>query len=160
MQKRLSVYGNSLALTIERPLLRMLGIARNTMLRITTDGRRLIVEPLVNDPVVPVLSPKGRSKVMLSQKIDAREMARSLVHDFSMGHERFGVLHHDGASSMREVFSFLGWVTSSDLSKIDDAERATLQRLWECYRTLRGRGTWDDAIQKALAKFPKAPAMT
>jgi antitoxin component of MazEF toxin-antitoxin module len=46
MRKNLSAIGNSLGLVIEKPILELLGITRDTELEISTDGRRLIVEPV------------------------------------------------------------------------------------------------------------------
>jgi antitoxin component of MazEF toxin-antitoxin module len=45
MRKNLSVIGNSLGLIIEKPILDILGITRDTELEVTTDGRRLVIEP-------------------------------------------------------------------------------------------------------------------
>jgi antitoxin MazE len=44
--KRLARHGNSSALVIDRPVLELLGIDDQTELKITTDGTRLIIEPL------------------------------------------------------------------------------------------------------------------
>ncbi|HZL34399.1 MAG TPA: hypothetical protein VFC78_03755 [Tepidisphaeraceae bacterium] len=44
--KRLSRHGNSSALVIDRPILDLLGIDYQTELKMTTDGTRLIIEPL------------------------------------------------------------------------------------------------------------------
>lgn len=46
MRKNLSAIGNSLRIVIEKPILELLGITRDTELEITTDGTRLIVEPV------------------------------------------------------------------------------------------------------------------
>jgi antitoxin component of MazEF toxin-antitoxin module len=46
MRKNLSVIGNSLGLVIEKPILELLNITRETELEVTTDGTRLIVEPV------------------------------------------------------------------------------------------------------------------
>lgn len=46
MRKNLSVIGNSLGLVIEKPILELLNITRDTELEVTTDGKRLIVEPV------------------------------------------------------------------------------------------------------------------
>jgi antitoxin MazE len=46
MKKKLSVVGNSLGILIEKPILELLNIDRDTELEITTDGQRLIVEPI------------------------------------------------------------------------------------------------------------------
>lgn len=46
MRKRLSAIGNSLGLVIEKPILELLGIDRDTDLEMRTDGERLIIEPV------------------------------------------------------------------------------------------------------------------
>lgn len=49
MQKRLQQIGNSLGITIDKPVLELLKIDRETVLEVRTDGVRLILEP-VRDP--------------------------------------------------------------------------------------------------------------
>jgi len=46
MIKKLTKHGNSLALIIDRPVLELLNIDRDTPLEISTDGQVLIVSPL------------------------------------------------------------------------------------------------------------------
>lgn len=46
MRKNLTVVGNSLGLIIEKPILDILGITRETELEMKTDGRRLVIEPV------------------------------------------------------------------------------------------------------------------
>jgi antitoxin component of MazEF toxin-antitoxin module len=46
MIKKLSAVGNSLALIIEKPILLLLGIDRDTPLEIKTDGEGLTIRPL------------------------------------------------------------------------------------------------------------------
>lgn len=46
MRKKLSVVGNSLGLLIEKPILELLNIDRDTELEVSTDGNRLILEPI------------------------------------------------------------------------------------------------------------------
>jgi antitoxin MazE len=45
MIKKLCKHGNSLALVIDRPILRLLGIDERTPLEISTEGTALIVTP-------------------------------------------------------------------------------------------------------------------
>jgi antitoxin MazE len=45
MKKRLTRIGNSLGLVIEKPILELLQITQETELEMTTDGKRLIIEP-------------------------------------------------------------------------------------------------------------------
>jgi len=46
MRKHLSAIGNSLGIVIEKPILELLNITRDTELEVTTDGSRLIIEPV------------------------------------------------------------------------------------------------------------------
>jgi antitoxin MazE len=46
MRKKLSAVGNSFGLVIDKPILELLNIDRDTELEITTDGERLIIEPV------------------------------------------------------------------------------------------------------------------
>ena len=45
MVKKLSAVGNSLGLIIERPILELLNITKDTLLEIKTDGEALIIRP-------------------------------------------------------------------------------------------------------------------
>jgi antitoxin component of MazEF toxin-antitoxin module len=46
MIKKLSAIGNSLGLVIERPILELLDITKDTPLEIKTDGEALIIRPV------------------------------------------------------------------------------------------------------------------
>ena len=46
MRKKLSAIGNSLGLVIEKPILELLDINRDTELDMRTDGDRLIISPV------------------------------------------------------------------------------------------------------------------
>lgn len=46
MQKKLVSIGNSLGLVIEKPILDLLKIQRETVLEISTDGESLIIRPV------------------------------------------------------------------------------------------------------------------
>lgn len=43
--KKLTPMGNSLGVLIDRPILDLLGIDRETTLEVTTDGRAIIIQP-------------------------------------------------------------------------------------------------------------------
>lgn len=60
IRKTLTPYGSSLALVIDRPILDLLGISRDTALDLTTDGARLVITPVMNvqpRPNPPAASP-------------------------------------------------------------------------------------------------------
>lgn len=46
MNKKLTKHGNSLALVIDQPILKILNIDGTTELKITTDGKKIIIEPM------------------------------------------------------------------------------------------------------------------
>lgn len=46
MKKKLSKYGNSRALVIDKPILELLDIDENTELEISTDGKSLLITPI------------------------------------------------------------------------------------------------------------------
>jgi len=46
MRKKLSAIGNSLGIVIEKPILELLDITRDTELELKTDGDRLILTPI------------------------------------------------------------------------------------------------------------------
>ena len=47
MIKKLSKYGNSMAIIIDKPILELLGISEDTPLKIKTDGTRITIEPII-----------------------------------------------------------------------------------------------------------------
>jgi antitoxin component of MazEF toxin-antitoxin module len=49
MRKRLVAIGNSLGIIIERPILELLNIGRETELEMSTDGESLILRPTTAD---------------------------------------------------------------------------------------------------------------
>ncbi len=46
MRKKLSAIGNSLGIVIEKPILELLDITRDTELEMTTEGGKLIIAPV------------------------------------------------------------------------------------------------------------------
>ncbi|MFA5072345.1 MAG: AbrB/MazE/SpoVT family DNA-binding domain-containing protein [Nitrospirota bacterium] len=48
MIKKLVSHGNSSALIIDKPILQLLKVDENTPLELTTDGKNLIISPVVN----------------------------------------------------------------------------------------------------------------
>jgi len=52
MVKKLSAVGNSLGIIIERPILELLDITKDTPLEIKTDGDALIIRPVRKAPLM------------------------------------------------------------------------------------------------------------
>ncbi len=66
MIKKLSAVGNSLGLIIERPILELLDITKDTALEIKTDGEALIIRP---------------AKLSKKERIRASTKRMMVVHD-------------------------------------------------------------------------------
>jgi antitoxin MazE len=73
MRKKLSAIGNSLGLVVEKPILELLSIDRDTELDVTTDGHRLIIEP-VRERRARVLA--ASKKVMKAHDTTFRKLAK------------------------------------------------------------------------------------
>ncbi len=67
MLKKLSAVGNSLGLIIERPILELLDITKDTQLEVRTDGEALIIRPVKKSP------PMDRTLAAADRMMDAHE---------------------------------------------------------------------------------------
>jgi hypothetical protein len=139
MVKKLVVVGNSLALVIDKPIRRLLNIGRNTSLRVTTEPRRLIIEPVAEKPPVP------------ANERDPFKVFNLLVDQYGMDQRRFTSLHHEPG----RMFAYLGWLGAGLARNANDEERATFRRFHACLTALQRLASWDDAITVALHAEPK-----
>jgi len=136
MQKRLAVHGNSLALVIDKSLRRVLGIGRDTILQVSTDGRRILIEP-TGDMHVP--TPTAR-------EIDAPRVFNTLERQFRMGTIEFNQL---AAAPMR-IMAYYGGLGVAR----EPATLVTMERLAVCLEHLLAKATWTDAIRATLEAVP------
>ena len=70
MVKTLTRHGNSLALVIEKPVLELLGADAATPFEVTTDGRALVL--------TPVLDPRRRKQLLAELRKTNRKYPRAL----------------------------------------------------------------------------------
>jgi len=75
MRKNLTVIGNSLGIIIEKPILDLLGIGKETQFEMITDGQRLILEP-VKTVEKPNKIKEATRRVMKNHDITLRELAK------------------------------------------------------------------------------------
>ena len=64
MNKRLSVIGNSLGVIIDKPILELLNIDRDTVLEVKTDGEALIIRPAQLESQSPTEQKKTRLQMI------------------------------------------------------------------------------------------------
>jgi antitoxin component of MazEF toxin-antitoxin module len=74
MRKKLSAIGNSLGIVIEKPILELLDIHRDTELEMKTDGQRLIIEPVRKNKKQRVKAALQRALVAHDESL--RKLAR------------------------------------------------------------------------------------
>lgn len=59
MRKKLSRYGNSMAIIVDKPIMELLHMKEDTIVEIETDGRRLIITPVgVDVPAKKMRDPR------------------------------------------------------------------------------------------------------
>ena len=75
MLKKLTTIGNSLGIIIEKPILDLLGIGKDTQLEIITDGKRLIIEPVKVENKAEKIKSATR-RVMKNHDKTLRELAK------------------------------------------------------------------------------------
>jgi len=68
--QKLTKHGNSLALVIDRPILDVLNIDPETLLDVSTDGKKLIV--------APAKASARRTKFVAAQRMDAQAFRQSI----------------------------------------------------------------------------------
>ena len=75
MRKNLTVVGNSLGIIIEKPILDLLGVSRETQFEMITDGQRLILEPIKESEKLDKIKAATR-RVMKNHDQTLRELAK------------------------------------------------------------------------------------
>jgi len=135
-------FGNSLGLVIDRPIRDLLRLTRETPLRITTDGHRIIIEPLAPRPEP-------------AKNFDAGRILHELV---VLGGGPPTELHeqlHPGLG-VRTISKSVAWArTLSDPLSVDD--RRQLDRYRVVLERRRAGDSWQAAIAMALEKHPSVP---
>ncbi len=74
MKKNLTTIGNSLGIIIEKPILDLLGINKESELEIITDGKRLIIEPTFQNKRADKIR-KATHRVMKNHKETLKKLA-------------------------------------------------------------------------------------
>jgi len=164
MSKRLIVVGNSLALVIERPLLRALHIKRHTTLEIRTDGVRLIVEPsrvqppasnaasMVSAPVDPVggtyleVAPKSSSLAL------RREAAQATFYFLEYRILEPQYLEAIGAGKFRLPRTYLRHLIRRETA--DPVLEMVMDRMEVLKEQMASGKSWTDAIAVAIERVP------
>ena len=141
MKKRLSVLGNSLALVIDKPMRALLGIGRDTILQVSTDGRRILIEP----------TGELYASVMTATEVDALRVMDTLLQFHGLGQGEFEQL----CPCRMRMFAYRGAVMHG---AFDDDIRIVMKRLEVCLRQRIAAAPWELAIRAALDEIPALAA--
>jgi antitoxin component of MazEF toxin-antitoxin module len=160
MRKTLIPIGNSFGLVIDRPILELLKMTRDTVLELTTDGRRLIIEPAEPSPARPATAPLV-AKETEAAALDygdpsvSATIVDTLVDRFHMDNERFGKLHH--ARNYDNTFKrHLDYCAAhTGRFQTGGTNERTARRLDECLRALQAGHPWEAAIEIASKQHPR-----
>lgn len=155
MMKALSPIGNSFGIVIDKAILDVLDIDRDTPLRLRVFGRRLIIEPVVEQYRVDGSTQQPHSEPDLQKPAATVPILDDLVAR-GMDNERFRKLHHaeNYANTITAHRRFCARPGGGDFRPGGTNER-TGRRLLACLQALRAGKSWDDALAEALKLVPK-----
>jgi len=155
MRKTLTAVGNSLALVIDRPILELLEITRETELRLTTDGRRLIIEPTGSAPVMVNKPPAAlhEAEIDFTNPRSTLPILDELQQRHHMRNEQFQQLHHHNYANMIRHRHYCE--DPKRTFQPGGTNEATAKRLFVCLQELNAGATWDAAIAGAVKRHPR-----
>ncbi|HXW86055.1 MAG TPA: AbrB/MazE/SpoVT family DNA-binding domain-containing protein [Candidatus Bathyarchaeia archaeon] len=76
MKKKLSKYGNSLFLLIDKPILELLHINETTELEISTDGKNIVI------------SPAGQKQLKITNNTELQKLHEELIEKYRDAFEK------------------------------------------------------------------------
>jgi bifunctional DNA-binding transcriptional regulator/antitoxin component of YhaV-PrlF toxin-antitoxin module len=180
MKKRLLRVGNSYAVVIDKPIRRLLGIASRTILEVSSDGQRIIIDvtrDLLQDDELdhaqqilhqgrrvapPLVAAARAAATRRALYAEAPQVWLELERRWGITQSHLERLHHDPKPRFVRVAA---WMRSrSDATEAANAatdfEVATITRFKMCRDLLRTGIKWDAAIIEAIRAVPKtlAPA--
>jgi hypothetical protein len=153
VEKKLLKLGNSVALVIDKPLRLALGIKPTTLVRVMTDGKRLIIEPSGERTV------ESKRTAAVTERMQALSVAHALTVLDCMSNENLarltaGWCTRPGGYRMSH---YKRWLEDQPWESLTEAERRVTRRLETVYWARRRRAPWNEAIVEALLAEPFDP---
>ncbi|MBA3465588.1 MAG: hypothetical protein H0T46_36995 [Deltaproteobacteria bacterium] len=131
-------------MTIDKPILRLLGIGRNSRVKLTTDGRRLVVEPIRPLPD----DPNASVSLTQAEAVDGVRVMLELTERYGMSAREFAAfsLRRKSPDSMSTALAYG--------SAGDKQDRLTMERARVCLRLRKQGQQWDEIIPAAIQEVP------
>jgi antitoxin component of MazEF toxin-antitoxin module len=139
MEKSLVPFGNSVGVVIDRALCRMLDVRRGSRVRVTTDGKRLLIEPV-----------REEKKMAPLERLDLKGVVGALVYS-DIPAEALARLH-PGLETFRIHARAMTWATT--MSRDDEKSEADVlyaRRFRVCYEQVRAGNGWNAAVDAAVS---------
>jgi antitoxin component of MazEF toxin-antitoxin module len=138
MEKHIVAIGNSMGVVIDRALCRMLDVRRGSRVRVTTDGHRLLIEPL-----------RDEVKLTSLDVVDTRRIAMAIVHS-DISAELIGALH-PALAGRRAHANLLVWASRFG-PEAPEIEQMYGRRILLCFEHHRKGESWQQAVARAVAE--------
>jgi antitoxin component of MazEF toxin-antitoxin module len=154
MQKKLVTVGNSVAVVLDKSLRMALGIKPTTLVRVMTDGKRIIIEPSGER------TPEAKHAQVLTDRKYAIKVANTLLRVYDMGNDLLARFTCGFAvrRPLIAAFRYIRWLEDVDWDRMSDAERRVIRRFEIACDILRSQGNWNEALEAALAEQPFDPS--
>jgi hypothetical protein len=181
MRKHLHRIGNSYGIIIDSSIRRLLGIGSRSVLEVSTDGERILIErtgQLLTDDELPrarhILAAQedasvragrpgqnrtannpGANKTAVNRKLlraDMQAVSMDFERRYHASPQQLQRLHHVPNQRFMRILCWMA--SSSTAQEANDEELATLLRMRYCRDQLRVGSSWDEAIEAALLAYP------
>ena len=141
MHKQLIRVGNSLAVVIDKSTRALLGIAPETLMRIWTDGRRLILEP-ENAP----------RAVTPPEELTVRQIVHELIDLHGINRDHVALIHGMAKPPFSPMLA-VGW--ADGLSNVaGERDVVIMRRYHACLASRRAGVSWDATLERVALEFP------
>jgi antitoxin component of MazEF toxin-antitoxin module len=138
MEKHLVPFGNSLGIVIDRPICKLLRLTRNTPLKITTDGRRIVIEPVDAPAILP------------AEQLDVVRVVYTVADSMPFElHEQL----HPAITGRRSCVTALIWARRV-MADPQPGDELFVRRYQRCLDAKRAGVSWEAAVATAINDVP------
>jgi len=154
VEKKLVTVGNSVALVLDKSLRHALGIKPTTLVRVMTDGTRIIIEPSGER------TPEAKRTNEITGRMRAIAIVRDLLERYGFANELFAQLScgWPGRHPRFRANVYRFWLEDVAWDQLSEAELRVMRRFEVLHAELRtGERSWAEGIAAALAAEPFDP---
>jgi antitoxin component of MazEF toxin-antitoxin module len=147
MEKVLTTLGNSVALVIDQPLCRLLGMRRGSRVRVTSDGQRLVIDPVPDEQHHEQPGQQKLRKQPQPVEFPFERIVETLVC-WHISEDAIRALH-PGIVGPRPHSELLVWA-SRFRPESPEIDQQYARRFRTCFEKVRTGSTWPAAVEETL----------